>query len=295
MSIKGSVYLVNNDSPGLFFFPIILNDPPPTAAFTPWATRALVVQMTGYDRRSVHIPRGTPRIVDFPVTVEASVDSSKGTFELPELPSEEARRGHVYITLTYRGLPYYRSEKFPYENTRNELNIFLYQPPSATISAGQISKAVANASLPVDTTLTANPSGLTVNGSEDEASLEFGVQIFPDSGPNLGVYFDLALNGYNIHVGWPDSWCESADDILDSIEESLQTAGSAANTVVEKQLVKALESNFSSTEAKTILERISIQFVSVSYPNRHRWAASNTQDSETVISAKPVFGYPRGW
>lgn len=295
VSIKGCAYLVDNNSPQLFFLPIILNDPPPIAAFTPWAARGLQVQMTGHYQSVLHLPHNASRMVNLVVTTEANVDSSNGTFELPELPNAEARRGNVDITLTYRGLPYYRSEKFPYANTSQELNIFLYQPKSATISAGQVSKAVANASLPADTTLTANPSGITVTGSEDEASLEFGVQIFPDSGPDLGVYFDLALNGYNIHVGWPDSWCESADDILDSIEESLGTAGSAANTLVENQLVKALEASFSSTEAKTIFGRITVQFVSAWYPHRHSWAASDTHDTKTVISARPVFGYPRHW
>jgi hypothetical protein len=149
--------------------------------------------------------------------------------------------------------------------------------------------------LPGDTTLSSNSSGLNLVGSEGQINLQFGIAITPDRSSNLGVYFDLALNGYNINVGWPESWCESADDVLNSIKSGLQTAGSAANSVVESQLTKILKAaplNLTATEASNLLKNVSIQFESVSFAN-HSWALSNTSDPTIVISPGPILGYPR--
>ncbi len=95
--------------------------------------------------------------------------------------------------------------------------------------------------LPGNTTLTANPWGIGVAGSEGQADIQFGVQLVADRSPNLSIFFDLAPDGWNIHVEWPTSWCESADDILNKIRTSLQTPGSKAGQLVSGTITKAFE------------------------------------------------------
>jgi hypothetical protein len=197
---------------------------------------------------------------------------------------------------------HYRSEFFPYAHAQsNKLDIFLFQPElpaSDGISAGQISSVLAGEGLPGNTDITSTPWGLSLAGSQSQASIQFGIQMVPDTSANLNAFLDLALNGWNIHVGWPESWCESAGDILNKIKSGLGTAGSAANTAVQNHLTAILEGpplNLNATETQNLLKAVSIQFATVSFANAHTWALTNQSDPTRVIFAQPVIGYPRGW
>jgi hypothetical protein len=150
----------------------------------------------------------------------------------------------VWLNLSLHEQPFYRSAVFPRAHTSKPLDIFLYQPTvpnSDGLTAGQISAGLSGQGLPGNTTLTANPWGIGVAGSEGQADIQFGVQLVADTSPNLSIFFDLALDGWNIHVGWPTSWCESADDILNKIRTSLQTSGSKAGQLVSGTITKAFE------------------------------------------------------
>jgi hypothetical protein len=71
--------------------------------------------------------------------------------------------------------------------------------------------------------------------------VEFGIQLIPDISPNLSIFFDLALDGLNIHVGFPADRGTSANDILNDIKSRLQTSGSTANQLVAGTITKACE------------------------------------------------------
>ena len=290
MNINGTVYLVTN--PTEFFAPLAfeVGGPAPTSGFDE-VDSPVVVTLTVF---------GSILGFEFPFEFTGALDTSNGTFavEFPDLGGLDPRTATISIALY--NWPVYRSAAFPYGNLGQSMNIYLYQPslPAADgISAGQISGVLSGHQLPGDTTLSSNASGLNVVGSEGQINLQFGIAITPDTSSNLGVYFDLALNGYNIHVGWPESWCESADDVLNSIQSGLQTAGSAANGVVESQLATILQAaplNLTATEASNLLQNVSIQFETVTFAN-YSWALSNTSDPTIVISPGPILGYPRSF
>jgi hypothetical protein len=122
--------------------------------------------------------------------------------------------------------------------------------------------------------------------------------MIPDVSPNLSIFFDLALDGWNIHVGWPADWCTSANDILNNIKSQLQTSGSTANKLVAGTIAKAFEDpplNLSTTVTKILLADVTIQFVSMSLPNQHTWALTNETDKTIVVVPQLTVGWPRGF
>jgi hypothetical protein len=290
MIVHGTVYLVTN--PTEFFPPLVLEvgGPAPTSGFAAVGS-PLQVSVT-----LIGSLLGLP----FPfMAFSGPLNTTNGTFSINIPPGiDPFNPQSAAISISLFNFPVYRSATFPIAHLEQNLNIFLYQPSlpaSDGISAGQISNVLSGHQLPGDTTLASNSSGLNVVGSEGQINLQFGIAITPDRSSNLGVFFDLALNGYNIHVGWPESWCESADDVLHSIQSGLQTAGSAANNLVASRLATILQSaplNLTAGEAHNLLQNVSIQFESVSFAN-HSWPLSNTSDSTIVISPRPILGYPR--
>ena len=258
MGIRGTVYLVNDTTS--FFLPLVLEvgGSAPTTGFelcnSPLVA-TLTIQLGGF--------LGDIGIEPAFVT---NVNTANSTFEfnLPNLEGLDPQ--YAALSLTLHNYPIYRSGFFPHANLGQDLNIYLYQPTLPTsdgISAGQVSGALSSSSLPGNTFIVATPSGLNIAASEGQINLDFGIAIIPDTSHNLDLYFDLLLNGYNIHVGWPEDWCESPDDVLNSIKSGLQTAGSAANNVVQSQLMTILQAaplNLSSLGASNLLQNISIQF-----------------------------------
>lgn len=287
MSINGRVNLITN--PTEFFAPIILGTGQPTAGFVPSTTSGFVVEITGM----------LLGLFPFPLP-PATVSTVNGNFTLPSFPNGLSVTD-VWINLSLHGRPFYRTEMFPLSHTNKELEIFLFQPSvpnSDGVTAGQISTGLGTAGLPGNTTLSANPWGLGVVGSKSGADIQFGIQLVPDTSPNLSIFFDLALDGWNIHVGWPADWCTSADDILNSIRSALQTSGSKANQLVAGTLTKAFEGpplNLSATITQKLLENVSIQFVTMSLPNKHTWALSNQSDGTIVVVPQLTIGFPRAF
>jgi hypothetical protein len=299
ISINGTVFLITN--PKEFFAPLLLEvgGAAPTSGFET-VDSPLVITMTIFGS----LP-GLPFVIPF--SFSGALDTTNGTFsvEIPNAINAFSPQSAA-MSISLYDWPVDRSASFGYFPTDYKtgrlqaLSIYLYQPSLPTsdgISAGQISSVLSGHQLPGDTTLSSNSNGLNVVGSEGPTNLQFGIAITPDTSPNLGVYFDLALNGYNINVGWPESWCESANDVLNSIKSGLQTAGSAANNVVQSQLMTILQAaplNLTATEANNLLKNVSIQFESVSFAD-YSWALSNKSDPTIVISPGPILGYPQAF
>jgi len=292
MSVDGKINLVTD--PSAFFAPIILGGGPPSAGFQGWQGSLFVVTTTGFAT--------LPGFFTIPFDLGSVFSRDDGTFTLPDVPAALAgfNIDQISITLSQFGVQVYRSGVFPLQDAGGGLDIFLFQPSlpqSAGISAGQVSTALSNEGLPGNTMLTASSSGLGVAGSESEASIQFGVQVVPDTSTNLDVFFDLTLSNWDINVGWPESWCESAGDILNAIRSGLQTAGSGANQLVLNNLTAIITGppfSLTAGEAQALLDKVSIQFTSVSFPNQLSWALSDQNEDTIVIFAQPIIGFPRG-
>jgi hypothetical protein len=293
MSITGRVNLINN--PTEFFLPIILGTGQPTSGFVPSKSSGVVVMLMAY-------LEVIPSFPPIPIPFVTNASTTDGNFTLPDIPASISPHiSQVSLLVTVHGRPFYRSERFPRAHTDKHLDIFVFQPqiPSTDgVAAGQISAGLAGSGLPGNTTLSANPWGLGVVGSSSGADIQFGIKLVPDTSTNLSIFFDLALDGWNIHVGWPADWCTSADDILSSIKSALQTSGSKANQLVSGTITKAFEGpplNLSSTVTQKLLESVSIQFVTMSLPTKHTWALSNQSDKTIVVVPQLTLGFPRGF
>jgi hypothetical protein len=294
MPINGQVNVVTNSTE--FFEPIVLGLGEPTAGYaSAYNNQGLVVNFYG-----------TSPLFEifsfFPFFFVAPVSLSNGTFSIPIEMFEAFGVNQAYVTLTMGGCQYFRSGIFSVADVlRGGLNMFVYQPvlpPSAGVTAGTISGVLQGEGLPGDTQLSSTPWGISVQGSESQASIQFGVQIIPDKSPYLGLYLDLALNGWNISVGWPESWCESADDILNSIKSGLQSADSNVNKVVQENILGMLQGpplSLPTEWAQTLFSNTSIQFVALSFVNNYTWPLSNASDSTVVLTPNVAIGYPRGW
>ena len=294
MSLNGQINVVENADE--FFAPIVLGAGQPTSGYgAAENNQGLVV-----------IFHGSAPMFEFfggfwPFVVAAPVSTTNGTFSLPTELFEPLGLNQAYVTLNMNGYQFYRSDVFNPNEVRGGLNIFVYQPTlpqSAGVTAGMISGVLQGQSLPGNTQLTVTPWGLGVTGSESQANIQFGVQIVPDRSPNLGVWLDVAINGWNVNVGWPESWCESAGDIVNSIKSAIQTAGSSVNKVVEQEILNTLQGaplNLTSNEANTIFDDTSFQFVSLNFDDNYSWPLSNGNDRTVVLKPNVAIGYPRGW
>nr|WP_294514386.1 hypothetical protein [uncultured Rhodopila sp.] len=299
MSIKGQVNLINN--PQVFFGELLLgNGTTPTGGFVPSKSSGLVAELVGLLPGPA--PVGAPALPPVPIPVTANVSAADGSFTLPDFPAEFAKIQTVTLRLLLNGRPFYRTGWFPRAHLNKTLATFVYQPSlpkTDGIKAGDVSKGLAGAGLPADTTLVAGPSGLFVGASQSGVDLGFGVALIPDTSSDLSLFFDLALNGYNIHVGMPAACGTNADAILAQIKSELQTSGSKVNGVVADALNRACESpplSLSPDATKKLLGLVSIQFVSVTYPipvPGYLWPLSAQSDQTIVAAPQLTLGFPR--
>jgi hypothetical protein len=287
MSISGQLFFVVD--PVAFFTPILAGGQP-QSGFVLVQRESFQVEVTGLANFPFSIP----------VKLSAPSSLINGTFELPDFPQVFPIET-IWVTVSHAGSQHYRSAKFPLANARDGLNIYMYQPglmPSQGIKAADISTALKSAGLPGNTQISATSWGLNLSGSKSGANIQFGIAIVPDTSPNLGVFLDLSLNGWNIHVGWPADWCESATDVLNSIKSGLQTSGSSTNQAVTNEIMANLEGppiGLSPALAMDLINAVSIQFITLTFDNNYSWPLSNTTDQTVVVSPALAFGYPRGW
>ncbi len=288
MIIKGTVNVVTN--PVAFFTPVLAGQAPSSGYGTTDSAVTVILTLSGN------------AIFWLFYSVSTVVDTSNGSFTFDVPDSILPMFSLASLRVTYYGMPYYRSATFPWQRAgREPLNIWIYPanlPTSDGITAGQISTALANSSLPGNTSLKVNQNGLSLSGSKSQVSLEFGLLLTPDISPNLGVFFDLGLNGYDISVGWPEDWCESPDDVLNSIRSALQNEGSAVNSMASTEILGAWQTpplNLTRALANKFFNTVAIQFIYTSYPNTHSWSLSNKTDKTVVILPQPCIGYPRAW
>jgi len=295
MSITGRVNQITNP---LEFFAPLLQKGTPTSGFVPFTNHAFVVQVTGL----------LGKFFPFPIPVSlppANVSTIDGSFTMPDLPTELVQWfENVRINVTLHGLPFYRTETFHPANLSKNLEIFIFQPSeSEGVTAGQVSTGLAGAGLPGNTTLRVNSSGFGVVGSESGADINFDVIVVPDTSHNLSLFFDLELGHYDVTVGFPADCKTNAHAIVTNIRSALQTSGSKANQTFAGLIVGAvanlipsgIPASERSAMAQKLLEEVSIQFVSVKFPNTHPWALSDQKDPAVVLVPQLAIGFPRGF
>ena len=293
MSTKGAIHTITD--PTSFFLPIVLGGSGHGGGFVPTQSSGVTVILMAW----MQIIPGFPA---FPMPISTTASATDGTFTLPDIPvSLDSLIHNVSFLVSVHGKPFYRSGLFPRTHLSPEksFDIFVYQPSipaSDGVTAGLISSGLAGGGLPGDTKLTAKSWGIDVVGDSSGADIEFGVQLTPDTSPNLGVFFDLALHNWNIHVGFPADWCTNATSILNQIKTALQTDNSTANQLVSGTITKAFEGaplNLSPSMTHALLNAVSIQFVSLSLPKAHTWPLSNTTDKTIVVVPQLNLGFPR--
>lgn len=289
MPLTGHVYYITN--PSQAFVPVIFGDQVPTTGFVPWP--GSTVRVTYYWEFLGFIPLWS-------TTATAASD---GSFTLANPPAQvEELGGYVSLTVT-SGVPVFRSDYIPASEARaKELDMWVYVdrlPESDGISAGTVSQQVNGQGLPGNTTITSGgPYGLNFNGSEGQVSMNFNIWIAPDTSPNLGDFMDLSINGYDINVGWPTSWVESADDVLNKIKAGIAAAGGSINTAVLKRMegiLEAQEGLTASMASNFLNNEVSVVFYGIGYPNVHSWNIGNTTDGTIVLTANPCIGFPRNF
>jgi len=287
--INGQIHLITN--PTAFFAPILLGSGGPTTGFANLTGGSFVITMTGFAVANPTVQ----------TTVSAAVNATNGTFSLHEYPTT-THIDDVSLNLAHLGQPFYRSAVFKYTRAKQgNLNIYLFQPvlpASDGVAAGVISTALASGSLPGNTTLSSNPWGIGIVGSKSGADIQFGITLIPHTSTNLNVYADLALQNWNIHVGFPADWCTTAHDILTSIRTALVNDDGEVNVLIKAQIIQMIEKpplGLSAALATSLVNHVSITFSSILFPVKHTWALSNTKDTTVVMNVHPTIGYPRGW
>jgi hypothetical protein len=293
MSTKGAIHTITN--PTEFFAPIILGDGSHGGGFVPTESSGVSVILMAWMQIIPWLPA-------MPLPFATTASASDGSFSLPDIPASlDSFVQNVSFLVSVHGRPFYRSGLFPRTHLSPEksFDIFVFQPtvpPSDGVSAGLISSGLAGGGLPGDTMLSTNPWGISVVGDSSGADIEFGIQLTPDTSPNLGVFFDLALHNWDIQVGFPADWCTNADTILAQIRTALQTDNSKANQLAVGTIMKAFEGpplNLSAAVTQKLFNAVSIQFTSLSLPNKHTWPLSNTSDKTIVVAPQLTLGFPR--
>jgi hypothetical protein len=293
MSTKGAIHTVTD--PTAFFAPIVLGGSGHGGGFVPTKSSGVSVILMAW-------MQVIPVLPPLPLPIATTASATDGTFSLPDIPASlDPFVQNVSFLVSVHGKPFYRSGLFPRTHLSPEktFDIFVYQPsiPSSDgVTAGLISQGLAGGGLPGDTKLSAKPWGIDVAGDSSGADIEFGVQLTPDTSPNLGLFFDLALHNWNIQVGFPADWCTNADSILNKIKTALQTDDSKANQLVSATITKAFEGpplKLSASVTQKLLNAVSIQFTSLSLPNSHVWPLSDTSDRTIVVVPQLTLGFPR--
>jgi len=293
MSIKGAIHTITD--PTAFFAPIVLSGTGHGSGFIPTKSSGVSVMLMAW-------MEVIPALPAIPLPFPATASAPDGSFTLPDIPASLNSFVHnVSFLVSVHGKPFYRSGLFPRTHLSPEksFDIFIFQPsiPSSDgVTAGLISSGLESGDLPGNTVLSANPWGIGVVGSKSGADIEFGIQLTPDTSPNLGVFFDLALHNWDIQVGFPADWCTNADAILAQIKTALQTDNSKANQLVAGTITKAFEGpplNLGAAVTQKLLNTVSIQFTSLTLPNKHTWPLSNTTDKTIVVVPQLTLGFPR--
>jgi len=285
MSITGSVNIVTASGAENFFLPLIIGADAPSQGFTRAANTPFQAKLTtGFFIGQPQISITTAVKPDGTFTFESSLP--------PSTPTEA-----VQLSLSLNNTPMYRSETFVIKDTDKPMAVYLYQPNiTAGITAGQISKGLANVGLPSNTSLSAKSGLLGVTGSKEGADITFNIAVTVDTSHILTNFVDLALGYYNIHVGFPADCSTSADGVLAQIRNSLQTADSTANQIIVGQIISALGTpplNVPAQTAEELLKKVSIQFSHLSFPKDLTWPLSNQTDTSIVMVPQVVIGYPR--
>jgi hypothetical protein len=293
VSTKGAIHTITD--PTAFFAPIILGAGGHGGGFVPTKSSGVSVILIGWMQI-------IPALPAMPLFFSTTASASDGSFSLPDIPAAlNSFVQDVSFLVNVHGKPFYRSGLFPRAHLSPEktFDIFVFQPTipaSDGVSAGLISTGLEGGGLPGNTVLTANPWGISVVGDKSGADINFGIQLTPDTSPHLGVFFDLALHNWDIQVGFPADWCTNANAILAQIKAALQTDNSKANQLVSGTITKAFEGaplNLSAAVTQKLLAAVSIQFTSLSLPNKHTWPLSNTSDKTIVVVPQLTLGFPR--
>jgi len=290
MTLVGHVYRVTN--PLQAFAPVILNNAPPTSGFIPWPG-ATVTPLYAF-----HVPSIGFLPIPFFTTANVAAD---GSFSLA-IPPAGLNQFPIVVSLSVTsGVGLYRSGYISLSQAQSkELNLWLYPdtlPTSDGISAGTISQQVSGQGLPGNTIITAGgPYGLNFSGSEGQVSINFNIWTAANISPNLKDFLDLSINGWDINVGWPTSWGESANNVLNKIKSGIAGTGSSINTVVLQRMEGLLESQeglSASVVSKFLNQEVSVTFYGIGYPHSHSWGIGHTSDKTIVLTANPCIGYPR--
>src|SRR5262249_11734661 len=88
------------------------------------------------------------------------------------------------------------------------------------------------------------------------------------------MVIDLGLEGWNIHVGFPADWCTIAQDILNQTRAALGSERAQVNVFVKGQILQILQKppvNLNPAQPSALLNRVSISFSSITFPNKHTW------------------------
>lgn len=289
MPLVGHIYKITDALKA--FVPIILgSEGGLQSGFVPWSGTTVIAHYYWWPLPSL------PPLPYYSTFAKVARDGSFSVMDSPLLLAP------VYVNLIVRsGVTIYRSDYMPLAFAQDtELNFWVYVdklPIEDGISAGTISQVVAGQGLPDNTTITAGgPYGLNFSGSTGQVSLNFNIWIAPDTSPNLNNFLDLSINGWDINVGWPESWFESADDVLNKIKSSIAGAGSSANQAVLKRMEGILESQEGLDEKSAsdfLKNEVVVTFSGIVYPKKYSWGIGDTSNKTIVLVANPCIGYPR--
>lgn len=286
MAISGKVNVITNPS---VFFGQVLTGGSAASGFTPLTGQSFGVSMLG-------IPGIPPPRFDLPAA--AMINTSDGSFSLPEFPPS-ANIAEVTLNLNHMNQPFYRSAPFKYSRAKEGgLNIFLFQPSPVAVTAGTISSALEGASLPGNTVLSVRPWGFNVVGSKEGVDLQFGFRVIAHTGSNLSVFVELAIDGWNIYVGFPADFCTNAHAVRLQIQAALANETGPANVIVRKKILEVFQApplSLKADIATQLFNLVSITFSSIIFPGNHNWALSNVNDNTTVMSVHPTIGFPRAF
>jgi hypothetical protein len=298
MALAGHLYYVTD--PKKAFQPLAVGQAP-TTGFVLWPN-ATVKASYQWDLQILGV------LTLWTATTVVKID---GSFSFPEPPSLQPLFPFPGVTPTptsvalevLSGVPVYRSGYIPLAKAKSkELNIWVYVDKLRTsegITAGTVSQQVNGHGLPGNTKITAGgPYGLNFSGTEGQVSINFNISIAPDTSPNLGDFLDLSINGWNIHVGWPTSWVESANDVLKKIKSGIAQAGVGVNKAVLSQIQSILETEDGLTPELAsyfVNNDVSVTFYGIGYPNPHSWGIGSTSDKTVVLVANPCIGFPRNF
>ncbi len=307
VSLGGHVYRITD--PTAFFLALLVGASAPADAYRPWA--------------GVHVTLWA--VADGPVVLPLTcggpvMTGSDGGFRIGDetawLVSAFGGPSCVRLFLEASlasppGGPLYRSDldSTVAEAEDCELNIWLLpetQPNEGRVTAGHVSDLVAGAGLPLDTTITASPSGLSFCGSDGGAKLEFGFSLTPDTTRNLDSYLALTLVSWNLGADLGASARRAATSVLARTQSGLQAAGSAMNAGAISTMTAMFEQRDGPSPSDTsafFRSAVSVTFMAVRYPTRHSWPLVlfngpfptdfNTRDATVVVTADPCLGYPR--